>query len=62
MTEEERIFLKELKYALQIIDEGHFSRKQFKGSWAGAFGQTQFMPSTFKSLQLTLMEIKDKSF
>ena len=41
-------FLKELKYALQIIDEGHFSRKQFKGSWAGAFGQTQFMPSTFK--------------
>ncbi|MBD22674.1 MAG: lytic transglycosylase [Alphaproteobacteria bacterium] len=41
-------FLKELKYALRILDEGHFSRQQFKGSWAGAFGQTQFMPSTFK--------------
>ena len=43
-----KIFLKELRYALQIIDEGHFTRQKFKGSWAGAFGQTQFMPSTFK--------------
>ena len=48
MTEEEEIFLKELKYALRILDEGHFSRQKYKGSWAGAFGQTQFMPKTFK--------------
>ena len=31
-----------------IIDQGHFKeRNSFNGSWAGAFGQTQFMPSTF---------------
>ena len=41
-------FLNELKNALIIIDDGHFTRQEFKGSWAGAFGQTQFMPSTFK--------------
>ena len=42
-----KIFLKELRLALKILDEGHITRKKFKGSWAGAFGQTQFMPSTF---------------
>ena len=30
-----------------ILEKNHFKREQFKGSWAGAFGQTQFMPSTF---------------
>ncbi len=40
-------FTKELKNALLILDKGHFDRNVFKGSWAGAFGQTQFMPSTF---------------
>ena len=40
-------FLKELENALIILDEHHFDRKLFRGSWAGAFGQTQFMPSTF---------------
>ena len=40
-------FNKELENALTILDKGHFDRKLFKGSWAGAFGQTQFMPSTF---------------
>ena len=40
-------FTKELENALIILDQGHFDRKSFKGSWAGAFGQTQFMPSTF---------------
>ncbi len=42
-----KFFLKELKLALKILDDGHLNRSQFKGSWAGAFGQTQFMPSTF---------------
>ena len=41
-------FLKQLKYALKILEDGHILKSQFKGSWAGAFGQTQFMPSTFK--------------
>ena len=40
-------FSKEFNNALLILDEGHVSRNLFKGSWAGAFGQTQFMPSTF---------------
>ena len=40
-------FQKELKNSLKIIDNGHFPKKDFYGSWAGAFGQTQFMPSTF---------------
>ncbi len=40
-------FLKELKHSLKIIDDGHISRKNLRGSWAGAFGHTQFMPSTF---------------
>ncbi len=40
-------FLKELNFALKILDEGHISKEDFRGSWAGAFGQTQFMPSTF---------------
>ena len=42
-----KFFTKELENALLILDEGHFNYKTFKGSWAGAFGQTQFMPSTF---------------
>ena len=40
-------FTKELKNALIILDKGHFDISMFRGSWAGAFGQTQFMPSTF---------------
>ena len=39
--------MKEFKLALKILEEGHISPKDFRGSWAGAFGQTQFMPSTF---------------
>jgi len=44
-----RYFSKELLNALKIIDEGHISYKEMKGSWAGAMGQTQFMPSSFLS-------------
>ena len=36
-----------MENALLILEKNHFKREQFKGSWAGAFGQTQFMPSTF---------------
>ena len=43
----QEFFLKELKLALKILEDGHISPKDFRGSWAGAFGQTQFMPSTF---------------
>jgi membrane-bound lytic murein transglycosylase B len=41
-------FRKELLHALRILDEGHISLARMKGSWAGAMGQLQFMPSTFR--------------
>lgn len=40
-------FRNELIKALQIIDQGHISHDRMKGSWAGAMGQNQFMPSSF---------------
>jgi membrane-bound lytic murein transglycosylase B len=40
-------FYKELMHALKIIDQGHITHAQMKGSWAGAMGQNQFMPSSF---------------
>lgn len=40
-------FRKELLQALRIIDGGHIRADAMKGSWAGAMGQNQFMPSTF---------------
>jgi len=40
-------FRKELFHALTIIDQGHVSADNMKGSWAGAMGQSQFMPSSF---------------
>jgi len=42
-------FQRELIGALQILQEGHVSPESFKGSWAGAMGQTQFMPSSFRA-------------
>jgi len=42
-----KFFRSQLINALKIIDAGHISAKNMKGSWAGAMGQTQFMPSTF---------------
>ena len=42
-----KFFYKELEFALMIIDKKYIDRNKLKGSWAGAIGQTQFMPSTF---------------
>lgn len=39
----------ELISALRIIATGQASREQLKGSWAGAMGQTQFIPSAYLS-------------
>jgi membrane-bound lytic murein transglycosylase B len=39
-------FTDELVAALRIIEAGH-ARPGFKGSWAGAFGNFQFLPDTF---------------
>ncbi len=40
-------FKKELLNALKIINDGHITLDEMTGSWAGAMGQCQFMPSSF---------------
>jgi membrane-bound lytic murein transglycosylase B len=40
-------FTGELMNALEIVDRGHIDLAAMKGSWAGAMGQTQFMPSSY---------------
>ena len=42
-------FLDELVAALVILEEGDVAPKEMRGSWAGAMGQTQFMPSSYLS-------------
>ncbi len=41
-------FRKELLEALHVIDAGHIPLQQMKGSWAGAMGAFQFMPSSYR--------------
>jgi lytic murein transglycosylase len=43
-------FRDELFQVLRIVQAGDMRPEDLTGSWAGAFGQTQFMPSTFKRL------------
>jgi len=40
-------FRGELLAALGIIDDGHIAAESMSGSWAGAMGQLQYMPSVF---------------
>ncbi len=44
-----KFFRNELINALRILDEGHISFSDMRGSWAGAMGQVQFIPSSFVS-------------
>ncbi len=44
-----KYFRGELLNALEIIEQGHITPKAMVGSWAGAMGQSQFMPSSFKA-------------
>jgi membrane-bound lytic murein transglycosylase B len=41
-------FRRELINALHILDAGHIPLELLNGSWAGAMGQCQFMPSSFR--------------
>jgi membrane-bound lytic murein transglycosylase B len=41
------MFRQELFAALEILDTGQIDLSQMKGSWAGAMGQPQFMPSSY---------------
>jgi membrane-bound lytic murein transglycosylase B len=42
-------FRGELLTALEILEQGHITPQAMVGSWAGAMGQSQFMPSSFKA-------------
>ncbi len=43
----EALFKKQLFAAIKILQQGHIELDQFVGSWAGAMGQSQFMPTSF---------------
>jgi membrane-bound lytic murein transglycosylase B len=43
------LFRNELLSALAILQQGRIPRQQFLGSWAGAMGQPQFLPSSYLS-------------
>ncbi|MDO9159782.1 MAG: lytic murein transglycosylase [Burkholderiaceae bacterium] len=43
-------FQKELYATLRILQGGHVAPEAMVGSWAGAFGHTQFMPTTYERL------------
>ncbi|SHJ46563.1 membrane-bound lytic murein transglycosylase B [Roseomonas rosea] len=43
-------FRGELMAALRILDAGHVTPERMRGSWAGAMGHPQFMPSSFERL------------
>jgi membrane-bound lytic murein transglycosylase B len=41
------LFRDESLSALKILQDGHIARHEFVGSWAGAMGQPQFLPSSY---------------
>lgn len=47
-TRRPELFRAELFSALSMVDNGHVSVNDFKGSYAGATGQVQFMPTSFE--------------
>lgn len=44
-----KYFRRELIAALRILEEGHIAPEKMLGSWAGAMGQIQFMPTSFRA-------------
>jgi lytic murein transglycosylase len=44
----QKYFRDEFLSALEILHRGDLLPEQMRGSWAGAFGPTQFMPTAFK--------------
>jgi len=44
-----KFWRKELLTALKIVQNGHVRFEDMEGSWAGAMGHTQFMPSSWKA-------------
>ena len=59
-----KFFTNELITILKLVDEGIIDYKILYGSWAGAFGNFQFMPSTIKKYAIdynrnNLIELKN---
>jgi lytic murein transglycosylase len=48
------MFRLELLHALKMLQDGVVTRENFKASWAGATGLTQFMPSEFDKLAVDI--------
>lgn len=48
----QKFFRGELFAAARIVRDGDIAANRLRGSWAGAFGQTQFMPSTFQRVAI----------
>jgi len=48
----QKFFTDELMATLRIIQSGDMPAELLRGSWAGAFGQTQFMPTTYQRLAI----------
>ena len=46
----QEFFRGELLAVLEILQSGDIDPRHLRGSWAGAFGQTQFMPSTYRRI------------
>ncbi|MEK9678881.1 MAG: lytic murein transglycosylase [Rhodospirillaceae bacterium] len=44
-----KFFRGEIIRAIRILDQGHITPERMKGSWAGAMGNFQFMPSSFEN-------------
>lgn len=46
-SKRKKFFRSELLQALHIVNDGHVRLSDYKGEWAGASGQPQFLPSSF---------------
>lgn len=44
----------QLTAALKLVQRGDLKLNELYGSWAGAFGQTQFIPTTYQSLAVDM--------
>lgn len=47
-----KFFRGQLITAIRILDQGHITLDKMRGSWAGAMGYFQFMPSSFVSFAI----------
>ena len=48
-------FRDEFLTTMEILQRGDVRPELLKGSWAGAFGGTQFMPTSFKRFAIGLL-------